>query len=107
MEIFREWEDDHIRDRVDAFYVDYVRVQNELIVKQREFLKTLNKKEGISDGGIRNQLALLDLEQEKMRQYFEWNEADVIRHEGKKEENPTPEAKHDDGKETSAEKNKR
>jgi len=45
--------------------------------EQRALLKTLNKKENISDDIIRQQLELLDLEEEKMRQHFAYNDDDI------------------------------
>ena len=46
-------------------------IMADLMKAQRHLLKELNKKEGISDDIIRQQLELLDLEEEKMRQHFE------------------------------------
>jgi CPA1 family monovalent cation:H+ antiporter len=42
----------------------------DLMHQQRTLLKNLNKKEGINDDIIRQQLELLDLEEEKLRQHF-------------------------------------
>ena len=42
-----------------------------LLQEQRALLQTLNKKENISDDIIKQQMELLDLEEEKLRQYFE------------------------------------
>jgi Na+/H+ antiporter len=63
--------------RADTFYKDYRTIMDDLMSEQRALLKTLNKKENISDDIIRQQLELLDLEEEKLRQHFAYNDDDI------------------------------
>jgi len=74
MELLIDWKKEDIRERADAFYRDYLLILEDVMQEQRNLLKTLNKKEDINDDIIRQQLALLDLEQEKMRQHFSYSE---------------------------------
>lgn len=67
MELLKDWEKDDNLKRADEFYHDYRDIMAHLMREQRKLLKTLNKKENISDDLIKQQLELLDLEQEKMR----------------------------------------
>ncbi|MXV52354.1 Na+/H+ antiporter [Pedobacter sp. HMF7647] len=52
----------------------YRDTMSDLLKEQRNLLITLNKKEGVSDDIIRQQLELLDLEEEKIRQHFDAQE---------------------------------
>jgi Na+/H+ antiporter len=74
MELLKDWEKEDSAKRADAFYKDYRTVMADLLQQQRSLLNTLNKKENISDELIRQQLELLDLEEEKMRQHFAYDE---------------------------------
>ncbi|HEY4198534.1 MAG TPA: Na+/H+ antiporter, partial [Mucilaginibacter sp.] len=71
MELLKDWQLDGNPERENDFYHDYRMIMADLMKAQRRLLKDLNKKEGISDDIIRQQLELLDLEEEKMRQHFE------------------------------------
>lgn len=70
IELLKDWEQDGAAERSEVFYRDYRLAMFDIMQQQRDLLKTLNKKEGISDDIIRHQLDLLDLEEEKMRQHF-------------------------------------
>ena len=70
MELLNEWKKDGGRERSDEFYHDYRIILDEMRTEQRQLLKMLNKKEGINDDIIRDQLELLDIEEEKMRRHF-------------------------------------
>lgn len=70
MELLKDWEKEDSESRADVFYSDYRTIMADLMHEQRSLLKNLNKKEGINDDIIRQQLELLDLEEEKMRQHF-------------------------------------
>jgi CPA1 family monovalent cation:H+ antiporter len=70
MELLKDWEQEDSEKRADAFYGDYRTIMSDLMQQQRAFLKDLNKKDGINDEIIRQQLELLDLEEEKLRQHF-------------------------------------
>jgi Na+/H+ antiporter len=74
MTLLKDWEKEDSVARADAFYKDYREIMAELMQEQRKLLKTLNKKDNISDELIRHQLDLLDLEEEKMRQHFAFDE---------------------------------
>ena len=74
MELLKDWEKENSVARADEFYKDYRGITADLMSEQRELLKTLNKKENISDDLIRQQLELLDLEEEKMRQHFAYGQ---------------------------------
>lgn len=67
MELLKDWEKEKSEERAEEFYHDYRQIMAHLAREQRKLLKTLNKKENISDDLIKQQLELLDLEQEKMR----------------------------------------
>lgn len=73
MELLKDWEKEDSETRADKFYADYRTIMADLMRQQRALLKNLNKKEGISDDIIRQQLELLDLEEEKLRQHFMHN----------------------------------
>ena len=70
MELLKDWEKEDSENRADIFYNDYLTITAVLMQQQRALLKNLNKKEGINDDIIRQQLELLDLEEEKLRQHF-------------------------------------
>jgi len=70
MELLKDWEQEDGESRADVFYSDYRTIMADLMHQQRSLLKNLNKKEGINDDIIRQQLELLDLEEEKLRQNF-------------------------------------
>jgi len=70
MELLKDWEKEDGEGRADKFYGDYRTIMADLMQQQRTMLKDLNKKEGINDDIIRQQLELLDLEEEKLRQHF-------------------------------------
>lgn len=74
MELLKDWEKEDSVKRADAFYKDYRLIMADLMHQQRILLKTLNRKENISDDLIKQQLDLLDLEEEKMRQHFAYEE---------------------------------
>ncbi|XHR96954.1 cation:proton antiporter [Mucilaginibacter sp. UC70_90] len=71
MELLKDWEKDGSEQRADNFYHDYRLILNDVMDQQRALLLTLNKKENISDDIVKQQLDLLDLEEEKLRQHFE------------------------------------
>lgn len=64
------WQKEESRALVDSQFQDYKKIMEVIISEQRGLLKTLNKKENINDELIRQQLALLDLEEEKIRRHF-------------------------------------
>lgn len=70
MELLKDWEDGDNVKRADNFYHDYRMIMEDLMHEQRVLLKTLNHKEEINDDIVRQQLELLDLEEEKLRQHF-------------------------------------
>ena len=70
MTLLNDWDKQVTRTMVNDYYQDYKLIMEVLIREQRKLLKTLNKKENINDDLIRQQLSLLDLEEEKMRQHF-------------------------------------
>jgi len=74
MTLLKDWEKEDGVARADAFYKDYREVMADIMQEQRNLLKTMNKKDNISDELIRHQLDLLDLEEEKMRQHFAYDE---------------------------------
>lgn len=71
MELLKDWDKEDTESRADDFYHDYRKIMNELMREQRKLLQTLNKKESINDELVRQQLELIDLEEEKMRQHFQ------------------------------------
>ena len=64
-------EKDGNEERAEVFYKDYRIIMARLLKEQRELLLSLNKKENISDELVKQQFELLDLEEEKLRQFFE------------------------------------
>jgi Na+/H+ antiporter len=74
MELLKDWRQDDAADREDAFYHEYRTVRKDLIEAQRKYLSSLNRKENINDDIVRQQLALLDLEEERIRKHSERSE---------------------------------
>ena len=71
MELLQDWNKDGNEERAEVFYKDYRVIMARLLKEQRELLLSLNKKENISDELVKQQFELLDLEEEKLRQFFE------------------------------------
>lgn len=74
MELLRDWEKEENISRSEDFYHDYRIVLEDIMAQQRTLLKGLNKKEQINDELIREQLELLDIEEEKLRRHFSQRE---------------------------------
>lgn len=74
MELLKDWRQEDAADREDAFYHEYRTVRTDLIEAQRKYLSTLNHKENINDDIVRQQLSLLDLEEERIRKHSERND---------------------------------
>ncbi|EHQ30531.1 Na+/H+ antiporter [Mucilaginibacter paludis] len=74
MELLKDWEQDGNQQRADEYYDEYRKIMTHLTGEQRKLLLTLNKKENIDDDIVRQQLELLDLEEEKLRQHFSLGE---------------------------------
>lgn len=70
MELLRDWEKEENISRSEDFYHDYRIALEDIMSQQRILLKGLNKKEQINDELIREQLELLDIEEEKLRRHF-------------------------------------
>ncbi|MFD0764660.1 Na+/H+ antiporter [Mucilaginibacter lutimaris] len=70
VELLKDWETEGNNSKAEAFYQEYQAIMSDLIKQQRALLSTLNKKENISEDLIKHQQELLDLEEEKIRQYF-------------------------------------
>jgi CPA1 family monovalent cation:H+ antiporter len=70
MALLKDWEKDDNAKRADDYYRDYRKIMSHLMQEQRKLLHTLNKKESINDVIVKQQLDLLDLEEEKLRQHF-------------------------------------
>lgn len=70
MELLKDWDKDDNEARATEFYKDYRQIMARLLKEQRDLLQTLNKKESISDDLVKQQMELLDLEEEKLRQHF-------------------------------------
>lgn len=70
-DLLKDWEKPDNESRAVDFYKDYRAVLARLLEQQRALLLTLNKKENVNDDLVRQQLELLDLEEEKLRQHFE------------------------------------
>jgi Na+/H+ antiporter len=70
MELLIDWEKPENTERAESFYHDYRTALQDIMNQQRILLKGLNKKEQISDELIKEQLGLLDLEEEKLRRHF-------------------------------------
>jgi len=74
MELLRDWEQEENISRSEDFYHDYRIALEDIISQQRILLKGLNKKEQINDELIKEQLELLDIEEEKLRRHFNQRE---------------------------------
>jgi Na+/H+ antiporter len=74
MELLKDWRQDDAADREDAFYHEYRTVRTDIIEAQRKYLSSLNRNEDINDDIVRQQLALLDLEEERIRKHSERSE---------------------------------
>jgi Na+/H+ antiporter len=72
LELLKDWELGDNVARADAFYAEYRIIMEELLQEQRKLLNTLNKKENVNDDIVKQQLDLLDMEEEKMRQHFSY-----------------------------------
>lgn len=70
-EVLKDWENPDNEAKAAAFYKDYREVLSRLLEEQRVLLLTLNKKENVNDDIVKQELELLDLEEEKLRQHFE------------------------------------
>jgi CPA1 family monovalent cation:H+ antiporter len=68
--LLNDWMKDNNQQRTDAYYKEYRTIMAELMKEQRALLLVLNKKENINDDIVRQQLELLDLEEEKLRRHF-------------------------------------
>ncbi|WP_285057887.1 Na+/H+ antiporter [Pedobacter ginsengisoli] len=71
IELLKDWEHEDNGVKATEYYKDYREIMARLLKEQRALLHDLNKKESISDVLVKHQLELLDLEEEKLRQYFE------------------------------------
>jgi Na+/H+ antiporter len=71
IELSKDWEKDNNEIRAREYYKDYREVMARLLKEQRHLLHGLNKKENISDDLVKQQLELLDLEEEKLRRHFD------------------------------------
>jgi len=67
MQLLADWDKGDNETRAEAFYHDYRVIMTDLMEQQRALLQTLNKKEQINDDIVKQQLELLDLEEEKIR----------------------------------------
>jgi hypothetical protein len=74
MVLLKDWSEDDNDSRSAVFYHDYKMVMADLLHEQRKLLAQLNKKAEVDESIIRHQLALLDLEEEKLRQHFSYGE---------------------------------
>ncbi|RBQ07589.1 Na+/H+ antiporter [Pedobacter miscanthi] len=74
MEFLKDWEKEENTLRTEGFYHDYRVALEDIMAEQRILLKDLNRKEQINDQLIREQLELLDLEEEKLRRHFSQRE---------------------------------
>lgn len=71
LELLKDWEHEDNGVKATEYYKDYREIMARLLKEQRALLHDLNKKESISDVLVKQQLSLLDLEEEKLRQHFE------------------------------------
>lgn len=71
MSLLKDWDKDDNLAREEFYYNDYLKIVGHLLKEQRKLLRTLNKKENISDELIKHQYDLLDLEEEKLHQHFQ------------------------------------
>jgi len=74
MELLKDWEMGDNAKRAEDYYKDYREIMAHLMREQRKLLLTLNKKETVNDDIVKQQLELLDLEEEKLRQHFAFGE---------------------------------
>jgi Na+/H+ antiporter len=74
MELLNDWREEGAAEREDEFYGEYRSIRMELLEEQRNYLSQLNRKEEINDDIVRQQLALLDLEEERVRKHAERSE---------------------------------
>ena len=70
VDLLKDWETESNAEKTETVYVEYQNIMADLLKQQRTLLLTLNKKESISEDLIKHQQELLDLEEEKIRQYF-------------------------------------
>jgi len=71
IELLKDWEKGDNEARAEAYYKDYREIMARLLKEQRALLHELNKKEHVSDELVKEQLELLDLEEEKLRRHFD------------------------------------
>lgn len=71
IELLKDWENEDNGEKATEFYKDYREIMARLLKEQRALLHDLNKNENVSDVLVKQQLELLDLEEEKLRQHFE------------------------------------
>jgi CPA1 family monovalent cation:H+ antiporter len=76
--LLNDWMKDNNQQRTDAYYKEYRAIMAELMKEQHALLLVLNKKENINDDIVRQQLELLDLEEEKMRRHFQWRKSNIV-----------------------------
>jgi Na+/H+ antiporter len=69
--LLKDWENPDNEAKAADFYKDYREVLARLMEQQRDLLLKLNKNENVNDDIVKQQLELLDLEEEKLRQHFE------------------------------------
>jgi Na+/H+ antiporter len=67
----KDWENPDNEAKAYEFYKQYREVLSRLLEQQRALLLSLNKKDNVNDDIVKQQLELLDLEEEKLRQHFE------------------------------------
>ncbi|RZK78026.1 MAG: Na+/H+ antiporter, partial [Pedobacter sp.] len=70
-DILKDWENPDNEAKAYEFYKEYREVLSRLLEQQRALLLSLNKKDNVNDDIVKQQLELLDLEEEKLRQHFE------------------------------------
>jgi Na+/H+ antiporter len=70
-DLLKDWDKPDNESKATDFYKTYREVLSRLLEEQRALLLTLNKKENVNDDLVKQQLELLDLEEEKLRQHFE------------------------------------
>jgi NhaP-type Na+/H+ or K+/H+ antiporter len=70
-DLLKDWDKPDNESKAADFYKTYREVLSRLLEEQRALLLTLNKKENVNDDLVKQQLELLDLEEEKLRQHFE------------------------------------
>ena len=74
MELLKDWREEDAAEREEQFYHEYRSIRTELIAEQRKYLSDLNKQKEINDDIIRQQLDLLDLEEERIKRHAERSE---------------------------------